>query len=143
MAGIDEEARTVRIRYFDEGDETAAPQLARLGEDGEEVEAQLLVAAIWQWLLGAPAMADRRRARIRWRLGFRFSGEAEREREGIRGRGGEELVGHLIQARGGSGGTELRARGGGSTAAVATARGRGRLGCFCSEPPANFSDFRN
>ena len=91
------------------------------------VEAQLLVAAIRQWLLGAPAMADRRRARIRWRLGFRFSGEAEREREreGIRGRGGEELVGHLIQARGGSGGTELRARGGGATLAVATARGRG------------------
>ena len=36
-----------------------APQLARLGEDGEEDQAELLVAAIQQWRLGAPAMADR------------------------------------------------------------------------------------
>ena len=100
-------------------------QQARLGEDGEEVEAQLLVAAIRQWRAGTPAMADRRRARSRWCLGFGFSGSTAREREGIRGREGEELGAHLIQARGGSGGTELRARGGGATLAVATARGRG------------------
>ena len=66
-------------------------------------------------------MADRRRVRLRWRLGFGFSGSTAQEREGIRGREGEEHGAHLIQARGGSGGTELRARGGRATRAVATA----------------------
>jgi hypothetical protein len=143
VAGIEDEGRTVVSEGNGDVGGLTAPQEACVDEDVEDDEAQLLVQAIEQWRAGAPAMADRRRARTRWGLGFGFAVDTEREREGIRGREGEELVGHLIQARGGSGGTELRARGGGSTAAVATARGRGRLGCFCSEPPANFSDFRN
>ena len=122
MAGIDEEARTVRLRYFDEGDETAAPQLARLGEDGEEVEAQLLVAAIWQWLLGAPAMARRSSSTDAVVLGLGFAVDTERERGEKPGAQVEGLVPDLILAQQRPGWTETACAGGRATARVATAR---------------------
>jgi hypothetical protein len=73
-------------------------------------------------------MADRSSDSGAVYLGFAFAVDTEREREGELSEGREERVGYLIQAREGSGWTELCTRGGGSTAAVATARGRGRRG---------------
>ena len=75
-----------------------------------------VVLELWLWRGGA-------RARTRWRLGFRFAGEAEREREGKVSEGRERARGDLILSRLGSGWTELRARGGGATLAVATGAG--------------------
>ena len=83
------------------------------------------MAAIQQWRLGTPAMADRSSDSGAVYLGLGFAADTERERERGLSEGREKRVGHLIQAREGSGWSELRARGGGSTAAVATARGRG------------------
>ena len=45
-AGIDDEDRPVCSRYFDDDDGTAAPRDAGLGEDVEEDQAELQVAAI-------------------------------------------------------------------------------------------------
>ena len=59
VAGIGGEVRSVQKRETDDGDETRASQLARLGEVVEDVQAELLVAAIRQWRAGAPAIARR------------------------------------------------------------------------------------
>ena len=66
-------------------------------------------------------MADRSSDSGAVYLGLGFAADTERERERGLSEGREKRVGHLIQARGGSGGTELRARGGRATRAVATA----------------------
>ena len=61
VAGIDDDGRSVWRRKSDDGDGTGASQLARLGEVVEDVQAELLVAAIRQWWLGTLAMVRRRR----------------------------------------------------------------------------------
>ena len=92
------------------------------------------MAAIQQWRAGTPAMADRRRARTRWRLGFRFEGDAERVRGGKAQERGEERRGHLILARGGSGGTASSSRGGGATARVGGTEVEGDRVAFARNP---------
>ena len=53
-----------------------------LGEDVEDVEAELLVAAIQQWRLGAPAMARRSSSTDAVVLGLGFAADTDRERGG-------------------------------------------------------------
>ena len=46
VVGIVDDVRSVQCRYSVDGGEKTASQQARLGEDGEETQAKLLVAAI-------------------------------------------------------------------------------------------------
>ena len=110
-AEIDDGARSGQRRCFDDGGGLTAPHEACVDEDVEDDEAQLLVQAIEQWRAGAPAMADRRRARTRWRLGFQFAVDTERDRERELSEGREEKPAHLLihpGTRGGRAGARRR-----------------------------------
>ena len=87
MAGIGGEVRSGPKKGTDDGDETRASQLARLGEDGEEVDAHRSTTAIRQWLSGTAAMRERRRARV---SAMAFLSETEGERVRARGKGKRE-----------------------------------------------------
>ena len=64
VAGIGDEARAVQLRYSDNGGEMTSSREARLGEEVEDFEAQVLVAAICRERCGTAAMAHLRRARF-------------------------------------------------------------------------------
>ena len=120
---IVDDVRSVQKREIDDGDETRASQLARLGEVVEDVQAELLVAAIWKWRAGTPAIWRRSSSTARPWLGFARERERDRGRgKGVRARG-EELVGGLLIHGASTAWTGRRARGGGATLAVATGAG--------------------
>ena len=82
MAGIEDEGRTVVSEGNGDVGGLTSPQEACVDEDVEDDEAQLLVQAIGQWWPESTASRRRSSDSGAALLGFRFAGEAERERGG-------------------------------------------------------------
>ena len=85
LAGIGGEVRAVPVTENLDSRRRRASQEALLGEDDDETQAQVLVAAIGQWRLRAMAINGGGVSRVSVVLGISRKTEGERER-GSRGR---------------------------------------------------------